>query len=227
MNMLRSLLRKLPHKPKRQRRKPPSNIDLERQFLFVHIPKTAGTSVCEALKLNRSHHYFVEGYRDFVDAETFERLYKFAFVRHPVDRFVSLYNYARMEVSHFHNNKDPAEASFQAHADYQLLKDCSLHECAVHLNDGRLVHNQPWTLWLPQTRWLEIDGSLIQPDFLGRMENFTADFQTLMKNLGIDAPVEYMNPSATPADAINVDAATRALLHRYYKEDFDNFGYAM
>ena len=226
MNLTQRISRILRPKSGRNR-KLPANIDLARNFLFVHIPKTAGTSVYQSLGLERSHHYFMSDYRKYLDAETFAQLYKFAFVRHPVQRFISLYKYARMDISHFHNNIAPEKAPFGEHADYLLLKDASLHECAVFLQEGRLTHNQPWALWLPQSRWLEIDGQLAPMDFIGRMENFAVDFQQLLNNIGIATSPAYVNRSASPDSDIEIDAKTLAILRHYYAEDLANFGYAL
>jgi len=203
----------------------PPNVDLARNFLFVHIPKTAGTTLYKALGLGRSHHYFLSEYRDFVDGSTFDGLFKFAFVRNPVDRFVSLYNYARMEVSHFHNNISPEKAEFGVHEDYELLKDASLYQCAQYLLDDSLTHNHPRSLWLPQTLWLEEAGRLADIDFLGRVEESPTCFERLFSELGVDASVSYQNLSAKAVTSVDVDSKTRNILQQYYGDDFENFSY--
>src|SRR3954451_16494371 len=76
-------------------------INHERQFIFVHIPKTAGTAVSEALgePRDRKHPSLEMIIRDGLGHHPVKKLFrrkiigyfKFAFVRNPWDRAVSLY----------------------------------------------------------------------------------------------------------------------------------------
>src|SRR6266404_2101631 len=92
-------------------------ISLQKRFLFVHIPKTAGNSIQSALrnysedqlvalrkeqdgierfglrnpKYNIKKHSTLGEYRDALGNEQFRSLYKFTCVRNPWDRMVSYY----------------------------------------------------------------------------------------------------------------------------------------
>src|SRR5437667_6560021 len=92
-------------------------ISLQKHFLFVHIPKTAGNSIQTALrdysedqlvalrkeqdgierfglrnpKYNIKKHSTLAEYRDALENEQFRSLYKFSCVRNPWDRMVSYY----------------------------------------------------------------------------------------------------------------------------------------
>ena len=55
----------------------------ERKFIFVHIPKTAGSSVSEALGLTWQNHKDLARYRKELEAKVFSAYFKFTIVRNP------------------------------------------------------------------------------------------------------------------------------------------------
>ena len=63
--------------------------------LFIHVPKTAGTSIEDALFniRNRSQHAPVSYWRSRFHADEWQKMYKFAIVRHPFHRLISGYTY--------------------------------------------------------------------------------------------------------------------------------------
>ncbi|MBI2295663.1 MAG: sulfotransferase family 2 domain-containing protein, partial [Betaproteobacteria bacterium] len=91
-----------------------------RKFLFIHIPKTAGTSiqhvlepygVTDFLAYSRGIERYLSVKRQFpahlryADAAAMltvdlSRFFKFTFVRNPWDRYVSLYEYFRRDAKH-------------------------------------------------------------------------------------------------------------------------------
>jgi hypothetical protein len=85
-------------------------LSYSRKFIFIHIRKTAGTSVEVALasiapdavrRLEnvsachdplKNRHLFASDLREYFDEATWNSYYKFAFVRNPWSRLVSWYN---------------------------------------------------------------------------------------------------------------------------------------
>ncbi|MBT0667275.1 sulfotransferase family 2 domain-containing protein [Novosphingobium profundi] len=64
----------------------------ERGILFIHVPKNAGTSICETLYGLQVKHSTVDYYRQV--APDVLALPSFAILRDPVERFVSAFHYA-------------------------------------------------------------------------------------------------------------------------------------
>ena len=77
-------------------------ISHKHKVIFIHIPKNAGTSVLEALGIQEfGHRKWFEYQYDYPNE--WETYLKFAIVRNPFDRFVSNYEYAKMEKSYWHD----------------------------------------------------------------------------------------------------------------------------
>lgn len=70
----------------------------EQNAIFIHMPKTAGTSLLRLLGIDQP-----TGYMTHIPAKTYhrtdpdfwEKAYKFTFVRDPADRFVSVFYFMR------------------------------------------------------------------------------------------------------------------------------------
>jgi hypothetical protein len=144
-------------------------INRERNFIFVHVPKTAGNAVEVTLpKCDKSH----RGEKHIIlkDVEK-ERMFAFGFVRNPWDRMVSLY--------HFRCQKDNQNNKF----DQQRLKDFGFEKCLLTSILG--VNHPPWTspelnMTNDAMTWLE--GC----DYIGRYENLQKDFDTICCSLRLE-----------------------------------------
>ena len=66
----------------------------ENQAIFIHLPKTAGTSISKALGLVTSRHVPAEDYY-VSNPNKFSRFFKFAFVRNPHVRLLSSHTFLR------------------------------------------------------------------------------------------------------------------------------------
>ena len=70
-------------------------ISHKHKFIFVHIPKTGGTSI-ESLFIRNAHIKDVPGKHHMVrnlDGELLKKYFAFTFVRNPWDRMVSYYKF--------------------------------------------------------------------------------------------------------------------------------------
>jgi hypothetical protein len=205
-------------------------VQLKRGFVFIHVPKTAGTSLNEALDLHASLTASLHGRaRDimpFIHVIA-PKAVAIAFVRHPYQRFISLYNFARMEESLYHSTRNPETAPYGKHPDHDLLIDKTLEQCAELLLQGKL--GDPRSLphnWVPQVEWLlDREGNLMV-DFIGHVETIDADLQRLKQLHGITSkPLPWLNGSTGPEETPGLTPRTRELLRLYYKRDFELLGY--
>jgi len=199
----------------------PANVNNSKGYVFVHIPKTAGTSMCETLGLPETTHDTAVELRRML-GNRYDELFRFAFVRNPWDRFLSLYFYARMEESHHHSAKAPHRKRHGKHPDYDTLKHASIQDAASLLIAGNLGFH-----WLPQHRWVCDENHRIIVDFIGRVEALEKDWSVVAAKVCAFTNVPRRNVANVAKVHYQqlLDPKTKALLDEYYKDDIELFGY--
>lgn len=121
----------------------------EKKLIFVHIPKNAGTSIENHLKMRETGHKVWFVYRDRFPNE-WQNYTSFAVVRNPIDRFVSCYRYARMEKSYWHNVN--GQAVYGKHPDYDICAALDINTVVKEFVRRRITLKHRG--WLPQFIWV-------------------------------------------------------------------------
>lgn len=203
-------------------------ISYHKKFLFVHIFKTAGTSITDSLarfcyrpdstrpsnwmaffstnwtKIHRKpikKHATATEIRDSLDREIFNSVFKFTFVRNPWDWQVSLYHY--------------------------ILENPENHgyEETMKMGSFRNFVFSREKLTFTQTSCLVDESGNLLVDFVGKFENLDQDFQSICHKVGISASLPHINKSKRTDYQDYYDAETRDLTARLYAEDIERFGY--
>ncbi len=202
------------------------NISLDNQFIFIHIPKNAGTSIARTLGLKVTSHHTSQEIANLI-GNKYQDFFKFCFVRNPWDRFLSLYNYARLKESYYHSAINPEKALYGKHLDYDLLSSASLKECAYYLMEGKLKHDHCWNQWNPQYTWIVNDTGKIIVDYIGHVEKMKENFTFITKRLGITNEIVYKNTSSQKKVFYRdcYDLETKKIVEEFYKKDIEIFGY--
>lgn len=161
------------------------------QSIFIHVPRTAGTSVTRALNRKRLRHYPISRYAAF-DRDRFRRYFKFAFVRNPWDRMLSAYAHLRRDPD------DPArfpdtiwgQKHVTPHRDFEAFV-LALRQPSVRRTVMSYIH------FRPQLTWLTLPGSTrVEMDFVGRFERLPDDFAIVAERLGAEADLPRFNASS-------------------------------
>lgn len=211
-------------------------VDRSRRLLFVHVPKTAGTSVERATGLlgdwriedlerlfglactrppdgRRFGSAFLQHltYRELarvLDRETLANLRTFTVVRNPWDRLVSVYA-----------NPDP----------HLLTQSAELGVALAGIGFSEFLER---TLGLehahlrPQLDYLLDDRGDVAVDHVLRFERLTEDFERFCRRMGIGAvALPHENRSARGPYSAYYDDRTRALVAQRYACDIETFGY--
>ena len=185
-----------------------------REYIFIHIPKTGGSSVAKALHGGPSSHQPAQLYLR-ANSRKFARYFSFAFVRNPYDRLVSSFHFLK---SGGMNEQDRtwAEQNLGQVNDFaDFVQNCLTLELA-----------ESWVHLRPQCNFItNLDGDLCI-DFIGRFESIDADFEQIARRLNLDARLEKTNVGSRDKYENYYDDSLRAKVAQIYRRDFDLLGYS-
>lgn len=178
------------------------------KFIFIHIPKTAGTSILNALEIKFRHHSNWSVY-EAADPKLFRHCYKFCFVRNPYDRIVSVYTYlkgggAGYVDKEFHKLIVEQYDTFEKFVLEYLNKDV-IHE-----------HH----LLIPQYLYIYGFNNTCKVDYIGRFENLNNDFSKIAERLSLDIELPKMNASKRKIYQEYYTQQIQEKIHYLYNKDF-------
>jgi hypothetical protein len=195
-------------------------ISHKHKFIFVHIPKCGGTSICKSLDVGMSEHGRIDQY---VNDKT-RNYFKFTFVRNPWDRFVSLYNYY-IKGSELYGTRDVVPfVSFEHFVD-RLNNNCEM--ISAHVSDNphvRKVHYKSQISFIESSKLCTTGIDSL--DYLGRFENLQQDFNIICDKIGIpQQQLPYVNKTKHKHYTEYYDDETRQIVAEKYANDIEMFGY--
>ncbi len=185
----------------------------EHSAIYIHIPKTGGTSVSNALFEKDPGHYFLKRYEQ-VDKVKFESYFKFSIVRHPVDRLVSTYNYLIARKAIY---KDPYHP-YSFLAKYDFLEDFIINGLSQELIESNYF-------FASQTEYLQNSQGNIQMDYIGKLESINDDFKVICSKLNLKKNIQNKNSSNKLVTKKELSRAALNKIFEVYKDDFLNFEY--
>jgi len=183
--------------------------------IFVHITKSAGTSLALSLFGELPYHYTAWQYRVIYGRHDFNQFYKFTFVRNPWDRLYSAFSYLK---GGGWNKNDAAWAS-------ENLANISGFESFVNdwLSKERLsshIH-----LW-PQSDFICDNKNIPLIDYLGYFEAINEDFSCIVKKLKLpEKKLKHTNASKRVSYLDVYTKEMKSKVAQIYQQDIDNFGY--
>ncbi|MFN4867377.1 MAG: sulfotransferase family 2 domain-containing protein [Cyanobium sp.] len=174
--------------------------------VFIHIPKTGGSSIRNGLWLSR-----YEGPVFGHIPSTWDSMFKFAFVRHPLDRLVS------------------------AWADFYQLRKChlSFDEFMTIVLDETIIFDERRKTFkekirhhtIPQTHQF---NCLFVANFIGRFESFEHDILNICSQLSFPmAAIPRLRQTQHSIWSHHLNGPTLSKAIAFYEQDFYKLGYAL
>lgn len=204
-------------------------ISYEKKIIFVHVPKTAGTSIRTALKntvADDAHNLLLPDVRrrlrearpglglvpphlsikhlNFfdIDVEDFD---VFVSVRDPVERFVSLFNYITKNNTQHALHQEAKRAGFEKTVEYLI----------------RVQNEYPERL--PQ-HWFYQTNSFLENSHFIRTERIENDIKPLLKKIGLN-PESLPHENSSQNSPIKISERIRNLILDHENVTCRLFGY--
>ena len=186
--------------------------------IFIHIPKTAGSSITQGLYGFQIGHIPIEYYKNTFP-EKYDSFFKFAFTRNPLTRCYSAYNFLKKGGA---NQWDLAFSNehLRRYPDFETFVESGF--------DEDVIFN--WVHFKPQHTFISIGTDRrILVDFVGKMENLQEDFAFVCQKIGVNKKLKFVNKRSS--SNINIDKIytpkMKKIIEEKYATDFELFGYSL
>jgi hypothetical protein len=191
-----------------------------RKIIFIHIPKTAGSSIEHLLRdegryeldfigvrNGRSTHHYMGIELKMILKDLYPKYYKFSFVRNPYDRLISEYFWCRIkDVGHKFNK------TFDQFLDY-------VEDVIKNKKFFKPIENDHF---IPQYSFLFFNNKLLVNNIF-KYEDIETVAPLIKKRLKIKTTLQHLNKSVK--NEITLTQEQKDRIYNLYKIDFETFNY--
>tara|TARA_Y100001938_G_C7915828_1_gene341904 strand:+ start:50 stop:655 length:606 start_codon:yes stop_codon:yes gene_type:complete len=195
-------------------------IGFKKEFIFLHIPRTGGTSIESFLQPHvefpdqetnhgQLKHYPLSKYYE-VFGKTPKPFYKFTVVRNPWDRMVSYY---------FHLNKEFNGAKFE-----KMLRLMGKNGVMIGCNFSENIEGSLWYDFNSYYHWMhELKNEKVKAI---RFENLQDDFNKVCEELDIEiGELPHINKTKKNHYSNYYNKRTKEMVEKAFSIDINTFGY--
>lgn len=186
-------------------------ISHQHKFLFIHIPRTGGTSIITQFKnskvTQKNKHWSLNDWEKHLKSQDFESYFKFSFVRNPWDIVVSNY----FDKGWYSSTIRGRGGEIGYYSGKSLKYFLDHYKPAKHeRGDSLLDYIDPKKM-----------------DYIARFENRSEDLKYLCKKIGINISpgIKLREKKDKKHYTEYYDAETRQIVAEKYAKDIEYFGY--
>lgn len=198
-------------------------ISEKHKCIFVHIQKTAGTSVRRMIKGRKAGHSTAQEYIAKLGYAKFKRYFSFTFVRNPWDRALSIYFQKRQW---YHHESYKAAKKVRAATPLLDVQRRDFNDWLVGNEDGSVPIVGGFVLFFRgQAHMLKHRGGICV-DFVGRFERLARDWDVVRRRIGVSKPlVRDLGKTKHDKYARYYEPRGIEVVRRMFAEDVETFGY--
>lgn len=179
------------------------------EFIFVHIDKTAGSSVTKHLGVKRKVHKTAKELINIVGRPAWDNSFSFCFVRNPWDRIYSNYRYR------VRTNQNDLMVNTLDFNDWVKK---------VFVDKDPFYYNNP-KFFAPCTEWITDEAGSVCVNFIGRFENLSEDWAFIANKIKADHELPHINDSKTKSYKTLYSQESIDIIASAFKSDIDMFKY--
>lgn len=188
----------------------------DKECIFFHIPKAAGISISRSLfgDVGWGHHdYFY--YRYIFGKKSFNKFFKFSFVRNPYNRLYSAFHFLK------NGGISPQDYRFSKE---KLDRFSSFSDFVLNGMEDKEILN--FVHFKPQTDFIIDEKGNNVVDFLGKFERIDKDFKEVCDILGVEVPLKFLNKTPKKnKKPLNLSSVHKNIISKVYSRDFKIFEY--
>jgi hypothetical protein len=182
--------------------------------IFVHIPKTGGTSISSLLPNNSIGHKKVSELIEnkVFSKEDLSKIFKFCVIRNPLERIVSYYDYSIKTDGSFHEEKYSWKRLNRIVSEYPTFK-----EFAKNIKE---VEKKYLVDIAPFSDYFLVDGK-VMVDKIIEIRDLDSEFKEISRRYKLPG-LPHLNKSIKRGYwKTRYDTETLDIIYNYYKKDFD------
>ena len=184
----------------------------KKKVIFIHVPKTGGTSISKLFGFTHWTHHNVKQIKNKVGSDWVES-FKFAFVRNPYERALSLYQ-------EFIKHKKKYKSNIEKELSFEKWLTYCFHD-----------QNTDYIWWEPffatQKKWLVNEKGILEIDHLARFEDMEEEIDFLSNYFGVTGKLQKLNQGFLKSKYASYRSIkTDQIIENYFCEDFEAFNYS-
>ncbi|MDC0534201.1 sulfotransferase family protein [Francisellaceae bacterium] len=192
------------------------NIYTQAKIIFIHVPKAAGTSVCHSLYGKTLGHFKAKNIQKALPNE-FREFFTFSLVRHPYDRVLSAYQFAKQGKTDVMGISNPKKYQINDFISFETFVTQWLVE--VDLTEADYVFQ-------PQYLFTHGDNDQLLVNKIWKVEQMDRFYEEFEKYAHKKIEKKHINQSKSNASEKNqLSTELKKIIYQCYQKDFELFNY--